>query len=251
MAREGREDRHCEHHHHQADHDQVRHRHREEMPVHGVSRMVEVEDRGGNTYLANRSLCGDTTRCRAIAAVISKRLAISWFAAHQPAKRRRNQIDLSLVMPTRTTAASYCRGVSYSPPRARNLRGFPCRGAGQLRPCEAHTRACSAVIGRDAASPVLVVAATERELCVVPGASVVCCGIGPVEAGLQTAAALATEACSAILHVGIAGGRDLQPGTVVIGSESIYCDVLDQHATLPVSLTSRPPRCCWMPSAKH
>src|SRR5579863_1299280 len=82
-------------------------------------------------------------------------------------------------------------------------------------------------------SSVLLVAATERELCMVDGTSPVCCGIGPVEAGLQTAAALSSRATLAVLHVGIAGGRGLEPGTVVIGSESVYCYVLDPNATLP------------------
>ena len=33
----------------------------------------------------------------------------------------------------------------------------------------------------------LIVAATERELALLDGAETFCCGIGPVEAGLQTA----------------------------------------------------------------
>jgi futalosine hydrolase len=79
----------------------------------------------------------------------------------------------------------------------------------------------------------LVVVATDRELCPVDGARTLCCGIGPVEATLTTARALAEEKASAVLHVGIAGAAHLAPGAVVIGSKSIYCDVLDAHSTLP------------------
>jgi futalosine hydrolase len=80
----------------------------------------------------------------------------------------------------------------------------------------------------------LVVAATDRELCAVDGARTLCCGIGPVEATLTTSRALAEEKASAVLHVGIAGSAHLAPSrAVVIGSKSIYCDVLDAHSTLP------------------
>ena len=70
----------------------------------------------------------------------------------------------------------------------------------------------------------LVVAATERELAPVEGARTVICGIGPVEAAAATARALAEERPSAVLHVGIAGARGLDPLTLVIGSEAVYCD---------------------------
>jgi futalosine hydrolase len=79
----------------------------------------------------------------------------------------------------------------------------------------------------------LVVAATERELERVNGAETLCCGIGPVEAGLQTARALAERRPDAILHVGIAGGRGLEPGTLVLGSESVYEDLVDPAMKLP------------------
>jgi futalosine hydrolase len=71
---------------------------------------------------------------------------------------------------------------------------------------------------------VLVVAATERELTQLDGIRTVVCGIGPVEAAAATARALAEERPSAVLHVGIAGARGLEPLTLVIGSESLYCD---------------------------
>ncbi len=78
----------------------------------------------------------------------------------------------------------------------------------------------------------LVVAATERELASVEGAETLCCGIGPVESALQTARALAVRRPDAVLHIGIAGARGIEPPTLVLGSESVYCDVLDPAFTL-------------------
>jgi futalosine hydrolase len=69
---------------------------------------------------------------------------------------------------------------------------------------------------------VLLVAATEIELCERPGLA---CGIGPVEAAAATARAIATDPPAAVLHVGIAGGRGITPGGLVIGSESLYIDL--------------------------
>ena len=71
---------------------------------------------------------------------------------------------------------------------------------------------------------ILVVAATERELSGVDGAPTLACGIGPVEAAAATAHALAVQAPAAVLHVGIAGARGIEPPEVVIGSESVYED---------------------------
>ncbi len=51
----------------------------------------------------------------------------------------------------------------------------------------------------------LVVAATERELALLDGLETFCCGIGPVEAALQTARALEERRPDAVVHVGIAG----------------------------------------------
>jgi nucleoside phosphorylase len=79
----------------------------------------------------------------------------------------------------------------------------------------------------------LLVAATERELMNVERVPTLCCGIGPVEAAVATARALAEESYSALLHVGIAGATKLEPGTIVVGSEAVYSDVLDPNATLP------------------
>ena len=69
---------------------------------------------------------------------------------------------------------------------------------------------------------VLLVAATEIELCERPGLA---CGIGPVEAAAATARAIAADPPDAVLHVGIAGGRGITPGGLVIGSESLYIDL--------------------------
>jgi futalosine hydrolase len=79
----------------------------------------------------------------------------------------------------------------------------------------------------------LVVAATERELeCVPAGAATLCCGIGPVEAALATAAGLAARRPDAVLHVGIAGADGIEPPGLVLGSESVYSDALDPGSTL-------------------
>jgi futalosine hydrolase len=71
---------------------------------------------------------------------------------------------------------------------------------------------------------VLVVAATDRELGHVRRFDTFCCGIGPVEAAVRTAQALAEHRPDAVLHVGIAGARAIEPLSVVIGSESVYED---------------------------
>jgi len=75
---------------------------------------------------------------------------------------------------------------------------------------------------------VLLVAATDIELCERPG---LVCGIGPVEAAIATARRLALEPADAVLHIGIAGARGITPGGLVIGSESVYSDI---SAEIPV-----------------
>jgi predicted 5'-methylthioadenosine/S-adenosylhomocysteine nucleosidase len=80
---------------------------------------------------------------------------------------------------------------------------------------------------------VLVVAATERELALLGGHETFCCGIGPVEAALQTGRALAGRRPDVVVHVGIAGSRTLDPPALVLGSEAVYCDVIDPASTLP------------------
>jgi nucleoside phosphorylase len=54
-----------------------------------------------------------------------------------------------------------------------------------------------------------------------------------VEAALQTARALAERRPEAVLHIGIAGARGIDPPALVLGSESVYCDVIDPSSPLP------------------
>jgi futalosine hydrolase len=75
---------------------------------------------------------------------------------------------------------------------------------------------------------VLLVAATDIELCERPG---LVCGIGPVEAAAATAREIASNPPSAVVHVGIAGGRGITPGGLVIGSEAVYIDI---SAEIPI-----------------
>ena len=56
-----------------------------------------------------------------------------------------------------------------------------------------------------AGARVLVVAATARELVPVEGAETIVGGIGPIDAAVSTARALAEERPAAVLNVGIAG----------------------------------------------
>ncbi|HEY7177648.1 MAG TPA: hypothetical protein VH305_00615 [Gaiella sp.] len=71
---------------------------------------------------------------------------------------------------------------------------------------------------------VLLVAATQLELCGRDGLE---CGVGPVEAAVATARALATgPGFGAVLHVGLAGAIAIPPGVVVVGSESRYDDLV-------------------------
>jgi nucleoside phosphorylase len=81
---------------------------------------------------------------------------------------------------------------------------------------------------------ILLVAATDAELCGHPG---LVCGVGPVEAAAATASALARERPSAVLHVGLAGGRGLAPGTLVIGTVARYADLA---AAIPVVSRAKP-----------
>lgn len=75
---------------------------------------------------------------------------------------------------------------------------------------------------------ILLVGATDLELCGHPG---LICGVGPVEAAAATAAQLAVSRPSAILHVGIAGGRGITPGSLAIGTEAVYADL---SAEIPI-----------------
>jgi futalosine hydrolase len=71
----------------------------------------------------------------------------------------------------------------------------------------------------------LVVAATERELVHVRRFETFVCGVGPVDAAARTARVIAERDPDAVLHVGIAGSRELAPLTVVLGSQSVYSDL--------------------------
>jgi predicted 5'-methylthioadenosine/S-adenosylhomocysteine nucleosidase len=87
---------------------------------------------------------------------------------------------------------------------------------------------------------VLIVAATERELALVEGLDTFCCGIGPVEAALQTARALEERGPDSVIQVGIAGSRTIEPPALVLGSEAVYCDVIDSSSTLARVERARP-----------
>lgn len=83
----------------------------------------------------------------------------------------------------------------------------------------------------------LVVAATSRELSFVEGAATLECGIGPVEAAASTARTLAELRPSALINIGLAGARGIEPPTIVIGAESIYSDL---RAAIPVQVLVKP-----------
>jgi futalosine hydrolase len=80
-------------------------------------------------------------------------------------------------------------------------------------------------------SGILVVAATSRELALLEGVSTLTCGIGPVEAAIATTRELAERRAATVLHIGVAGARELPIASLVLGSESIYCDA---EAAVPV-----------------
>jgi futalosine hydrolase len=81
---------------------------------------------------------------------------------------------------------------------------------------------------------ILLVTATERELGGLDG---LVCGIGPVEAAAATARALAADPPDAVLHAGLAGGVELETGTLVVGTESVYVDLA---AAIPVVAHAEP-----------
>lgn len=83
---------------------------------------------------------------------------------------------------------------------------------------------------------ILVVAATTRELAPAGGWQTLLCGVGPVDAAAATGAALARHRAVAVVHVGIAGARrasGVQPPTLVVGTESLYCDLGVPEAWAP------------------
>ena len=95
-------------------------------------------------------------------------------------------------------------------------------------------------IGSSTVRGVLVVAATARELDPLDCAETLICGFGPIEAAIATARALAARQYRAVLHIGIAGARDLAPGALVIGSEAVYCDLVDPTSGYPRIAHARP-----------
>jgi nucleoside phosphorylase len=83
---------------------------------------------------------------------------------------------------------------------------------------------------------VVVVAATERELTFVRGAETLVCGVGPVDAAASTARLLASRPAPdglVLMHVGLAGSRGIEPPALVLGSESVYSDVVDPGSAFP------------------
>ncbi len=90
---------------------------------------------------------------------------------------------------------------------------------------------------------VLVVAATPRELAPPGDWIAVPCGVGPVEAAIETARAIAELQPAILLHVGIAGGRRtraLPSASLVIGSEARYCDIGVPPEWAPRSVPASP-----------
>jgi futalosine hydrolase len=102
---------------------------------------------------------------------------------------------------------------------------------------------------------ILLIAATELEL---SGNKGLVCGVGPVEAAVTTASQLALEPPRAVLHVGVAGGRRLTPGAIVLGTEAVYSDLetemtvvarAEPDATLLAALQSAFPEAISLPIA--
>jgi len=92
-------------------------------------------------------------------------------------------------------------------------------------------------------SRILVVAATERELAPSEGWRTLICGVGPVEAAISTAAAIATERPAAIVHVGIAGVRAesrIALDSLIIGTASRYADLSVGPEWAPSEITVDP-----------
>ena len=90
---------------------------------------------------------------------------------------------------------------------------------------------------------ILVVAATERELAPSSGWLTLRCGVGPVEAAIATAAAIAAHRPLAIVHVGIAGARraaGLAPAALVVGSAAHYADLSVSPEWAPNRVTPPP-----------
>lgn len=80
---------------------------------------------------------------------------------------------------------------------------------------------------------IVVVAATPGEVAwAADGAAV---GVGPVEAAIGTARLLGERRPAAVLHVGLAGARrgaGVPVGAVVLGTRSVYCDLVAELPSL-------------------
>jgi nucleoside phosphorylase len=88
---------------------------------------------------------------------------------------------------------------------------------------------------------ILVVAATTRELALPDGWHAALCGVGPVDAAIRTADAIAEHRPALILHVGIAGARaasGLIPPALVIGEWARYCDLAVPAAWAPSEIAA-------------
>ena len=87
---------------------------------------------------------------------------------------------------------------------------------------------------------ILIIAATEPELCGLPG---LVCGVGPVDAAANTARALVDDAPAAVLHVGLAGvrrGSDVEIATLVVGRDARYEDLVMTTPLAPSSVSGDP-----------
>lgn len=77
-------------------------------------------------------------------------------------------------------------------------------------------------------APILVLAATARELAPPGDWLARACGVGPVDAAAGAVAGIAALRPAAVIHVGVAGARassGLVPPALVIGASSRYCDL--------------------------
>src|SRR5262245_30724743 len=148
-----------------------------------------------------------------------------------PATKRRTSIGIKRSAGPSTGLPALCgQSARASGPEFPRTHSSAARGApptAERLPCGAPLRSVSV------RRMLLVVAATERELERVHGADTLCCGVGPVEAALQTARRLARGDIDAVLHVGIAGARGIEPPALVLGSEAVYGDVIDASSAVP------------------
>ena len=88
-------------------------------------------------------------------------------------------------------------------------------------------------------SGVLVVAATEAELC----GEGLACGVGPVEAAAAVARELERARPAAVLHVGVAGARadsGLELLQLVVGEAAVYEDLATSSRLAPSEVAASP-----------